>query len=62
MKKQFKDVLVDEKFKINDVEYVKINAVKISCCKAINAQQTADSNSKTFFQPLAEVEVDDQLQ
>lgn len=61
MKKQFKDVLVDEKFKINDVEYVKINAVKISCCKAINAQQTADSNSKTFVQPLIEVDVDDQL-
>lgn len=61
MKKQFKDILVDEKFKINDVEYVKINAVKISCCRSINAQQITDTNNKTFVQPLTEVDVDDQL-
>jgi hypothetical protein len=61
MKKQFKDIVVDEKFKIDDVEYVKINAVKISCCKSINAQQITDANNKTFVQPLTEVDVDDQL-
>lgn len=61
MKKQFKDISVDEKFKLNDVEYTKINTVKISCCKSINAQQVADANHKTFVQPLTEVDVDDQL-
>jgi hypothetical protein len=61
MKKQFKDISVDEKFKLNDVEYTKINAVKISCCKSINAQQVADPNNRTFVQPLTEVDVDDQL-
>lgn len=61
MKKQFKDIVVDEKFKIDNVEYVKINAVKISCCKSINAQQITDANNKTFVQPLTEVDVDDQL-
>jgi hypothetical protein len=61
MKKQFKDLAVDESFTLNESEYTKINAVKISCCKSINAQEKNNPNNKTFVQPLVEVEVNDQL-
>lgn len=61
MIKQFKDVAENEVFKFNNLEYKKITAVKISCCRSINAEETANSNNKTFIQPLQEVEVNDQL-
>lgn len=59
MIKQFKDLLDGQIFKINELEYKKIPAVKISCCRSINAENTADTNNKTFVQPLSEVEVND---
>jgi hypothetical protein len=59
MIKQFKDLLDGEVFKINELEYKKVQAVKISCCRSINAESTSDANNKTFLQPLTEVEVND---
>jgi len=59
MNKQFKDLNVDASFTMNGIEYTKINPVKISCCKSINAQEKNNPNNKTFVQPLVEVEVND---
>jgi hypothetical protein len=59
MNKQFKELDVDSSFNMNGIEYTKINAVKISCCKSINAQEKNNPNNKTFVQPLVEVEVND---
>lgn len=61
MNKQFKDINEGETFKYNNLEYKKITAVKVSCCRSINAEETANANNKTFIQPLVEVEVNDQL-
>lgn len=59
MIKQFKDIQDGEMFKLNGIEYKKIPNVKISCCRSINSEETADANKKHFVQPLVEVEVND---
>ena len=59
MIKQFNDVAENEVFKFNGLEYKKIAAVKVSCCRSINAEDTTNANNKTFIQPLQEVEVND---
>lgn len=61
MNKQFKDILEGEQFKHNSLEYKKIAAVKVSCCRSINAEETTNTNNKIFIQPLIEVEINDQL-
>jgi hypothetical protein len=61
MNKQFKDILEGELFKHNNLEYKKIAAVKVSCCRSINAEETTNTNNKIFIQPLIEVEINDQL-
>lgn len=61
MNKPFKDLNEGEVFKYNNLEYKKIEAVKVSCCRSINAEETSNSDNKIFIQPLAEVEINDQL-
>lgn len=58
---QFKDVSVNQNFKINDTEYKKVEEKRISCCKFTNACLVADPNQKVGIKPLTEVQVDDQL-
>lgn len=57
MEKQFSELAVGEKFTIGAMEYVKIEDVRVSCCRSINAQLVSDSNQKTFFQPSTVVVV-----
>ena len=61
MNKPFKDLNEGELFKHNNLEYKKIAAVKVSCCRSINAEEVSNPNNKTFIQPLVEVEINDQL-
>lgn len=61
MNKPFKDLNEGEVFKYNNLEYKKIAAVTVSCCRSINAEETSNSNNKIFIQPLTEVEINDQL-
>lgn len=61
MNKPFKDLNEGEVFKYNNLEYKKIAAVKVSCCRSINAEETSNANNKIFIQPLTEVEINDQL-
>jgi hypothetical protein len=59
--KQFKDLGVGDTFIFNNVEYVRIADEKISCCRSNNAALTDETKTKTFIQPLSEVQVNDQL-
>lgn len=61
MNKQFKDLTDGELFRYNNLEYKKIPAVKISCCRSINAEESTNAQNRTFIQPTTEVEVNDQL-
>ena len=47
--KLFSDLQVGNNFTVNGVEYTKITEVKISCCKSVNAQTTANASNKTYF-------------
>ena len=49
MEKQFSELNNGDSFTINNVEYVKSEEVRISCCKTINAYVKQDSNQKIFF-------------
>lgn len=57
MQKTFKELNLGDKFNVNSVEYTKIAEVKVSCCRAINAQVSNDPNQRTFFAPGTTVEV-----
>lgn len=59
MKKQFKDVADGETFTLDNKEYKKVAAIKVSCCRSLNAESTANASDKIFVQPLSEVEVND---
>ena len=58
--KQFKDVMIDEEFTLNGLQYKKINEVRVSCCRSINACLVNDANSKIQVKPLDEVTVNDE--
>lgn len=54
MNKQFKDLLVGEKFIYNDEIYTKTEPESISCCKTLNAIKDSN-NEKVMITPLQEV-------
>jgi hypothetical protein len=56
---QFKDVSVGSEFTMNSIKYKKIDSIKISCCRSVNAHATSDASQKTFVQPATEVQIDD---
>jgi len=58
--KQFKDVAVNEEFTFNGLQYKKINEVRVSCCRSINACLVSDANNKIQVKPLDEVTVSDE--
>lgn len=58
--KQFKDLNVNEEFTFNGVQYKKIDEVRVSCCRCINACLVNDPNNKIQVKPLDEVVVSDQ--
>jgi hypothetical protein len=60
MKKQFKDLNVDDEFTLNNNTYKKITDVKVSCCRKLNACLVQDANHKIQVKPLEEVEVKDE--
>ena len=49
MEKQFSELVVGEKFSINGTEYVKMQEVRVSCCKSVNCYQLSHADQKTFF-------------
>lgn len=59
MTKKFSELADGTKFTYNGTEYEKIAAVKISCCKSINAKASANDAQRIFLAPNTEVEVND---
>lgn len=57
MIKKFSELTDGQQFKLNDLEYKKIAAVKISCCKSVNAVAANNEKQRIFVQPGIEVEV-----
>lgn len=57
--KKFEEIADETVFKLNGIEYRKVAAVKISCCKSINAVQLNNEPSRVFIQPSTDVEVNE---
>jgi hypothetical protein len=53
MNKLFSELSVGQEFKVpgSDITYRKIDNVKVSCCKSYNAEDLANTVSRTFFAP-----------
>jgi hypothetical protein len=49
MEKTFGELAVGQKFSINGSEYVKVEAVRISCCQSINAHLSDNPGARVFF-------------
>lgn len=49
MEKKFEELAVGDKFTINNLDYVKTEEVRVSCCRSINCQLVTDANQKAFF-------------
>lgn len=58
MIKKFAELAVGSRFFVDNVEYIKIEAVRISCCQSINAQEANNANSRKFFADDSAVRVD----
>lgn len=59
MKIKFNEVTEGAIFTKEGIEFKKIPLVKISCCRSINAEQTANASERIFVSPNDEVEVND---
>ena len=55
--KKFADLLVNSKFMHNNIEYQKLQPIKISCCKSVNACVASQPANKVFINPNQEVKV-----
>lgn len=56
MIKKFDSLGIGDKFKIDNIEYEKIQSVKISCCQSVNAKKL-ENNTTIFIVPNSDVEV-----
>jgi hypothetical protein len=55
MNKVFSELAVGDRFTLNGQEFIKINDVRVSCCKTVNACSANDSNNTIYVQPSSEV-------
>jgi len=53
---KFSELTVGQKFKINEVEYTRIDDIKVSCCKKLNAINNSNQ-TKVMIKPTDEVEL-----
>jgi len=60
MIKKFNELENGQKFTFNGIEYEKMAAVKVSCCRSINAKNISNEQQQTFIAPNQEVETIDQ--
>lgn len=49
MVKTFAELSAGSRFFVDNVEYVKIDTVRISCCQSINAQEANNPSVRRFF-------------
>lgn len=57
MQKEFQALAVGDNFLYNGKTYVKINTIKVSCCKSVNCHDVNNQKDRTFLQPTTKVEV-----
>jgi hypothetical protein len=57
MNKTFGELSQGSRFILNGTEYVKVQEVKVSCCRTVNAELVSDSNNRTYIQPSTVVVV-----
>lgn len=57
MQIEFKDVNVNQNFTYDNKNYVKVNTVKVSCCRSVNCHVVGNAKDRTFLQPNTKVEV-----
>lgn len=53
---KFSEVTVGQKFKANNITYIKTEPQKVSCCKTLNAMNP-ENNQKVMIKPNDEVEI-----
>lgn len=54
---RFKSLAIGEKFRYNDMVWIKVHPVKKSCCKVLyNAHVDGNLDVRQVFQPEVEVE------
>lgn len=51
METKFSDLVVGSRFTLNNVEYIKTEDVRVSCCQVINSYLADNSASRHFIQP-----------
>lgn len=59
MQTEFQNVKVNQNFEYNGKQYVKVQPVKVSCCRSINCHVVSNAKDRTFIQPNVKVEVQD---
>lgn len=57
MNKKFSELNNGDKFEVAGTTYVKIQAVKVSCCRSVNAHVADKPSQRTFFNPGVTVKV-----
>lgn len=57
MNKTFGELNVGDRFVLAGTTYVKIQAVKVSCCRSVNAQVADKPSQRTFINPGVTVQV-----
>ena len=57
MEQKFKDIAVGTIFIHEDRKLVKINDIRVTCCKVFNATKFDDPHQRHFIVPIHEVEV-----
>lgn len=55
----FNEVALDQRFTYKNIEYIKENQVRVSCCRFTNAHAVGNANQKIGIKPSEMVEVDD---
>ena len=55
--KKFADLSINAKFVHNNLEYQKLQPIKISCCKSVKACVASQPANKVFINPNQEVKV-----
>lgn len=58
IKKEFKDLSVNDQFTVNNIKYIKISEVKVSCCRSVNCHVSGKQTERTFFAPSTIVEIE----
>lgn len=55
MNKTFAELNVGDRFTLNGSEYIKIQDVRVSCCKTVNCHDANNSSNRIYVQPSTSV-------